>query len=128
MTHIAWHWIDRMSGDDKEFFVALGQKVALLRKAQGMTQQQLAEQLGIAQQTLAHYEGAKLRIAASMLPTLAQIFGLSVDELIGQPVSSTPGKRGRSPKWQQQMEAIAQLPKARQRFVTEMLETVLAKG
>jgi hypothetical protein len=31
------------------------------------------------------------------------------------------------PQWQQQIEAIAKLPKARQRFVTEMLQTVLAQ-
>ncbi|MDM0122207.1 hypothetical protein [Variovorax arabinosiphilus] len=43
-------------------------------------------------------------------------------------MKAAPAKRGRSPKWQQQMEAIAQLPKAKQRFVSEMLETVLAKG
>ncbi len=92
-----------------------------------LTQQQLAEQLGVAQQTLAHYEGARLRVPASMLPQLAQILGVPVDVLIGQPVKATPAKRGRSPKWQQQMEAIAQLPKARQRFVSEMLETVLAQ-
>jgi hypothetical protein len=32
------------------------------------------------------------------------------------------------PKWQQQIEAISLLPKARQRFVSQMLETVLAQG
>lgn len=128
MTRSQWDWIESMaSGDDKEFFVALGQKVAQLRKEHGLTQQQLAEQLGVAQQTLAHYEGARLRVPASMLPQLAQILGVPVDVLIGQPVQATPAKRGRSPKWQQQMEAIAQLPKTRQRFVSEMLDTVLAQ-
>jgi transcriptional regulator with XRE-family HTH domain len=121
------HWIESMSSDDKGFFVALGQKVAQLRKEHGLTQQQSAEQLGVAQQTLAHYEGARLRVPASMLPQLAQIIGVPVDVLIGQQVKAALAKRGRLPKWQQQMEAIAQLPKARQRFVSEMLETVLAQ-
>ena len=57
-----------MAGNDKTFFVELGKRVALARKDHGMTQQQLAEALGIAQQTLAHYEGARLRVPASMLP------------------------------------------------------------
>lgn len=37
------------------------------------------------------------------------------------------GKRGPASKLQQQVEAIAMLPKAKQRFVVEMLDTVLAQ-
>ncbi len=40
---------------------------------------------------------------------------------------ATPGKRGAAPKLQQQMERIQRLPKAKQRFVMEMLDTVLAQ-
>jgi hypothetical protein len=32
------------------------------------------------------------------------------------------------PKWQKHIEAIAQLPRAKQQFVTQMLETVLAQA
>ncbi len=46
------------------------------------TQQQLADALGVAQQTLAHYEGGRSR-----LPALAQLLTLSFDELMGQPVN-----------------------------------------
>lgn len=73
-----------MASSEKMFFVALVKRIAELRRAQGLTQQQLAEQLGIAQQTLAHYEGAKLRVPASMLPQLAQIFSVPVDVLLGR--------------------------------------------
>ncbi|WP_368502016.1 helix-turn-helix transcriptional regulator [Photobacterium sp. 1_MG-2023] len=37
--------------------------MAQTRKALGLTQNQVAEQLGISQQTLAHYEVGRLRIA-----------------------------------------------------------------
>ncbi len=117
-----------MASGDKEFFVALGKRVAQLRKERDLTQQQLAELLGIAQQTLAHYEGARLRVPASMLPTLATIFKVPVDGLLNRAESiSGTSKRGPAPKWQQQIEAIAQLPKAQQRFVSQMLDTVLAQ-
>jgi transcriptional regulator with XRE-family HTH domain len=111
-----------MALNDKVFFVELGKRIAHLRKEQGLTQQQLAEQLGVAQQTLAHYEGARLRVPASMLPQLAQIFVVGVDDLIGR------SKRGPAPKLQQHIDAISQLPKPKQRFVLEMLETVLAQA
>lgn len=48
---------------------------------------------------------------------------MSLEELVG--TQPKPGKRGPAPKLQQQLERITQLPKARQRFVMEMLDTVL---
>jgi transcriptional regulator with XRE-family HTH domain len=116
-----------MNPKDEQFFKALGARIASARKAHELTQQQLAEQLSIAQQTLAHYEGGRLRLPVSLLPELTRTLGLSSDELLGQNVTRH-SKRGPSSKLQQQIEAISQLPKARQRFVSEMLDTVLAQS
>jgi hypothetical protein len=40
---------------------------------------------------------------------------------------ATRAKNGPVYQWRQQIEAIAKVPKARQRFVTEMLQTVLTQ-
>lgn len=120
--------VNVMASGDKEFFIELGKRIALLRKEQGWSQQQLAEMLGIAQQTLGHYEMARLRVPASMLPQLAQIFKVGVDELIGTPQQKTRSKRGPASVLQQHMERISQLPRQKQKFVIEMLETVLAQA
>ena len=53
---------------------------------------------------------------------------MSLDELFGSQAKAARGKRGPVPQWQQQMEAISRLPRARQRFVTEVLQTVLAQA
>ncbi len=45
--------------------------------------------------------------------------------LICTPVKRTARKRGPASKLQQQLERISALPKAQQRFVMEMLDTVL---
>lgn len=117
-----------MTIKDEAFFKDLGARIAQARKARVLTQQQLADQLGVAQQTLAHYEVGRVRIAASMLPVLAEILDLSIDEmLMGHPLTRAPGKRGPASRLQQQVEAISQLPRAKQRFVVEMLDTVLAQ-
>ncbi len=42
--------------------------------------------------------------------------------------TSTPRKRGPAPKIQQQLERVAALPKAQQKFVSQMLDTVLAQS
>ena len=117
-----------MKTKDDAFFQGLGARVAQARKDQGLTQVQLAERLGVAQQTLAHYEVGRVRIAASMLPILAEMLDQSIDEmLMGHPSARTPGRRGPASRLQQQLDAISQLPRAKQRFVVEMLDTVLAQ-
>jgi transcriptional regulator with XRE-family HTH domain len=115
-----------VNAKDERFFKELGVRIAQLRKEQNLTQQQLADQLGIAQQTLAHYEVGRLRVAVSMLPLLARTLGVSVEALVGE--APQPGKRGPTPKLQQQMERIRQLPKSKQRFVMEVIESVLAQA
>lgn len=117
-----------MTPEDKAFYQALGQRVAERRKAQDLTQQQLAERLGISQQTLAHYEVGRLRIAVAMLSTLAKELDVAVEDLLGEPTKQGKHKRGPTPKLQQQLEQISQLPRAKQRFVIEMLDTVLERA
>lgn len=121
-------WIETVaiSKDERAFFAQLGARVAELRKAQHITQTQLAETLGVSQQTVNAYEAGHRRIPVSSLPTLAATLTVSVEELIGVPQSAGK-KRGPAPKLQQQIERIQQLPKPQQRFVMQMLETVLAQ-
>jgi transcriptional regulator with XRE-family HTH domain len=113
---------------EEQFFRELGERIASARKAHGMTQQQLAEALGIAQQTLAHYEGGRSRVPASMLPTLAELLTFSFDELFGKPIGQQAGKGSSMSRLQQQIAAVEKLPKAKQRFVSQMLDTVLAQA
>lgn len=110
------------------FFKELGARIASARKEKGMTQQQLADRLGVSQQTLAHYEVGRVGVAAAMLPKLAKLLDLSFDELlVGQPTIRVPGKRGPASHLEQQIARVSQLPKAQQKFVMQMLDTVLAQ-
>ena len=112
-----------ISDDDRTFYIALGERITRLRKEQGITQVQLAEQLGVSQQTVTAYESGKRRVPISHLPRLAALLGTSIEELIGE--VPRPAKRGPVPKLQRQIELIAALPKPHQRFVMQMLDTVL---
>lgn len=115
-----------MAANDKQFFKALGERIARLRKEQGLSQQALADELGVAQQTLAHYEVGRARMPVSLLPVLAQFFGIGVDELLG--LESGAGKRGPAPMLQRQIERLSRLPKTKQKIVMEMLEGVLSQA
>ncbi len=83
----------------------------------------LAATLVNSQQTMNAYEVGRRRVPVSMLPVLARMLGVSVEELIGEEAKAS--KRGPSPKIQQQLERIAQLPRARQQIVMQMLDGVL---
>lgn len=115
---------------DELFFKELGARIAQARKERNITQVQLCATLGIAQQTLAHYEGGRLRLPSSLLPALAQELQVGVESLLGQPtkVGRAAAKRGPASQLQKQVDRIAQLPRAKQRFVIEMLDTVLAQA
>jgi transcriptional regulator with XRE-family HTH domain len=115
-----------MTQDEKLFFKQLGVRIAELRKTHGLTQVQLAEALKLTQQMIASYEVGRRRVPVSLLPAVAHALAVSVEVLIGQK-EAAPGKRGPAPKLQQQMERIQRLPKAKQRFVMEMIDTVLAQ-
>jgi hypothetical protein len=76
---------------------------------------------------VASYEVGRRRVPVSLLPQVAATLAVSLEDLIGKH-AATPAKRGPAPKLQQQIERIQKLPKSRQRFVMEMLETVLQQA
>ena len=124
---ISWTQIVPIGKDEKAFFVQMGARIASLRKEQGITQVQIADLLKVSQQTITAYEVGRRRMPVSSLPVIARFLGVSIEELIGEPPSAAAKKRGPTPKIQQQMERIQQLPKAQQRFVMQMIDTVLAQ-
>ena len=85
-----------MTPDDKRFYKELGQGIARLRKAHDLTQQQLVDLLGLSQQTLAHNEVGRSRVAVTMLPALATTLATTVESRIRD--VSKPARRGPAPK------------------------------
>ena len=59
----------------------LGKKIKQLRFKAGLTQEQLAERLGIAPQSVSKWENAVAMPDITTLPLLAEIFGVTIDDL-----------------------------------------------
>jgi transcriptional regulator with XRE-family HTH domain len=115
-----------MTPEDEVFYKALGQRIAEARKAQGITQVELAKMLGVSQQTIAHYEGGRLRLVASMIPLIANAIGTTVVELMGESTTSeVKRKRGPKSKLEQQIEQVHKLPRSKQKFISEMLDALI---
>src|SRR3954468_23812421 len=89
-----------ISSEERAFFVSLGERIASLRKAHNVTQVQLAEALGVSQQTLQSYEVGRRRIPVSALPVVASTLSVSLDELFGSQAKTARSKRGPVPQWQ----------------------------
>jgi transcriptional regulator with XRE-family HTH domain len=114
-----------MTKDQERFFRSFGERLSRLRKEAGITQVQLGEVLGVSQQQIVAFEKGRRRVPVSSLPVLARTLGVTIAELVGEEGAKKPSKRGPTPKLQQQMERISQLPRGKQRFVMDMLDTVL---
>ena len=63
--------------------MTLGRRIAMLRKNQGWTQEQLGEKVGVSAQAVSKWENDLACPDISTLPVLADLFGITTDELLG---------------------------------------------
>ena len=62
----------------------LGKRIAQYRKEQSLTQENLAERLGISSQAVSKWENDLSCPDISILPQLAEALGVTTDELLGK--------------------------------------------
>lgn len=62
---------------------SLCDNIRALRKERGLTQKELAEKLAISDKTVSRWESGVQLPEASLLPQLAEVFGVSIDALYG---------------------------------------------
>ena len=63
--------------------MTVGENIARLRKAKGWTQAELGERLGVSNQAISKWEKGMTMPDIMLLPELAKIFGVTIDELFG---------------------------------------------
>lgn len=70
--------------------IKINEQIVFLRKQKGLTQEELANALGVTNQAVSKWESAQCCPDIQLLPDLAKIFDVSVDELLGYtPVSAS---------------------------------------
>lgn len=67
-----------------------GKRMARFRKASGLTQQQLGDQLGVSRRVIAYYEAETDYPPAHIIVPLAQALNVSTDELLGAKDNKAP--------------------------------------
>ena len=86
--------------------MTIGKRIAFLRKEKGLTQEELAQHMGISPQAVSKWENDQTCPDISALPKLARLFGVTVDELL-------EGKEA--------LPAVRVLPPEQRRDIKDML-------
>lgn len=86
----------------------IGQFIAVLRKANGLTQKQLAEKLNVSDKTVSRWERDETLPDLTLIPVLAEIFDVTSDEILrgeraGEKAGSEEKVKGKSEKQIQRM-------------------------
>lgn len=71
----------------------LGTMIASLRKEHGMTQLELAEKMGVTDKAVSKWERDLSCPDVNTIPKLAEVFGISVDELMQVKTNSAGGQK-----------------------------------
>lgn len=106
-----------------------GKRLAHFREKKGLTQAQLAEELGVSQQLVAYYERRATNPSLGFIETAAETLGVTVAELIGATPIKKDATKKRGPKSQldERFERVRKLPRAKQQLVARMIDAVLAE-
>lgn len=86
---------------------SMGSFITALRKANGLTQKDLAEKLNISDKTISRWERDENAPDLSVIPVLAEIFNVTCDELLcGERKIAPAQSEGDSPRKAKQMKRI----------------------
>lgn len=117
-----------MKQESHAYYKALGAHIALLRKARGMTQGELARAIGVSQQAVFAYEIGERRVSVFILVKLSKVFSTSVEELMGVTRPVRIPKRRLSPRAMRHAERLQSLSKTQQRFVVRIIDMLEASN
>ena len=93
--------------------MTVGERIQQLRKAAGLSQEQLAEQLDVSRQSVSKWELNDAAPEISKIIALSELFGISTDELL-KGAKSIPAEAGE----RESIAAIAHLNAAEKRIRT----------
>lgn len=104
----------------------LGQRLARIRKEQGLTQNEVADRTGLTQVLVSDYERDRLRISAEMAVRFVDVLGITADDLL-RPRSKKAMAHAKQPslKLVRRMEQIESLPTYQQRALLTTIDAFL---
>lgn len=102
-----------------------GQRLHDARQARGLSQNQVADALGVTQPSYADWERSAVALKPEYLPKLAEVLGVPVDQLLGVAPQRARSASGPTGKLRRLFEEANQLPRSQQARVMTVLEDML---
>ncbi len=92
----------------------IGTFIAILRKGNGMTQRELADKLGVSDKTVSHWERDESAPDLTLIPVIAEVFGVTCDELLrGEKLGANAPEERASAKAEKQVKHLLNLSRTR---------------
>ena len=106
--------------------VQRGRRLRAMREAAGLSQRELARQLNIHYSNISFWESGAVPPRSEVLPEMADIFGVRVEELLGHEVKRKPvaAPSGRA---RLAFDKVSKLPKRQQQKIIEVVEAFVAQ-
>jgi transcriptional regulator with XRE-family HTH domain len=114
--------------ESRAYFRSLGGHIAMMRKARGMTQAELARAIGVSQQAVFAYELGERRVSVLILSKIAKVFTVSVEDMVGLSRPARVPKGRLSPRAMRHAERLQALTKTQQRFIIRILDVLEASN
>jgi len=104
----------------------IGQRLKDLRLRRGMTQIELANELGVNQSAISDYEKGVVRVHAALVAALAKILRVSADQILGlEPLKENGHVKDR--RFVRRLEKIARLPKRDRQTLLGTIDAFLSR-
>jgi transcriptional regulator with XRE-family HTH domain len=104
-----------------------GHRLVSLRKAAGLSQTELAKAIRVPQQTVAYWETCTTPPRSDVLPQMAKVLGVRVEDILGDTPINAVRKPGPVGRLQKVFEMAATLPRAQQDIVVTFIESLVER-
>jgi transcriptional regulator with XRE-family HTH domain len=104
----------------------LGSRIAEARQTAGLTQQELADKLGVTQRVIAYWEREAVSIRADQIDALSSALKITADDLLGRKAAKARGA-GPASKTRRLFEAVSKMPRHQQDKIVAILEPFVAQ-
>lgn len=106
-----------------------GQRLALIRKEKGYSQEKLAEILGTTRPNIAYYERSAKNPTLDFIQRCADVLEVTAADLIGDgEAASTVRKRGPKSALEKSYEQVSNLPRSKQQEILKVVDALLAQS
>src|ERR1700730_13340833 len=112
----------RVNGKSESF----GAQLARLRQEAGLSQRDLAAEVGISQRMIAYYEKQTAHPPTHLLAILAEALGVSADQLLGIKEVKSNGRSRDNRLWRR-FSQVEQLPQSQRKQIVQILDAFLER-